>query len=561
MGEPVARGQKPSICCESVENGEARTEGVRRELELVLSSPGFSRNDRLSHFLRFLVERHLEGRDSELKESVIAVEVFGRDPGYDPKLDNIVRTEAMRLRARLDKYDAAEGSHDSLIIELPKGAYKPVFRERPTVQPVRNSRSGWWTFWVVGGLAAAALSAGAAWWWARPARVPVTVAVLPFENQDHNSATDYFADGLTDEIIRHLSIIDGLTVPSRTSSFALKGKGLNAAEAGQQLGADYLVEGSVQHAGDQLRVTVALVRIGDESRLWSERFDRKLTDVFAIQDEISRGIVNSLRLKLNPGGRRYETNLEVYDLYLRGRHLMSSFPTRGRPIAKPAIDYFEQSIAKDPNYAIAYAGMADAFLAIERNVGTAAPLGVIAFPRAKAAAERAVELDPLLSEAQSAMASIHAREYAWQTAERGFRRAIELNPNNALAHLELGATVLVVQGRFEEGLEAVRRAVALDSFSPYANTEVGAAFLLAGRYGEAIDQLQKAITLDPSRTRPYTLMARALYLQGKSAEALAMFQDIITPRAAPGRPDWLACAEVGAGRRDRALTLLQEHLE
>jgi TolB-like protein/Tfp pilus assembly protein PilF len=559
-GRTVAPGQKPSVCCESVENGDVRAEGVRRELELVLTSPGFSRNERLSHFLRFLVERHLEGRNSELKESVIAVEVFGRAPGYDPKLDNIVRTEAMRLRARLDKYYATEGSRDSLIIELPKGAYKPVFRDRPAVPPVRRSRSGW-TSWVVGGLTAAALVVGATWWWTRPARLSVTVAVLPFENQDHNSATDYFADGLTDEIIRHLSIIDGLTVPSRTSSFALKGKGLNAAEAAQQLGADYLVEGSVQHAGDQLRVTVALVRTGDEARLWSERFDRKLTDVFAIQDEISRGIVNNLRLKLNPGGRRYETNLEAYDLYLRGRHIMASFPTRGRPIAKPAIDYFEQSIAKDPNYAIADAGMADAFLAIERNVGTAAPLGVIAFPRAKAAAERAVELDPLLSEAQSAMASIHAREYAWQEAERGFRRAIELNPNNALAHLELGATVLVVRGRFEEGLEAVRRAVALDPFSPYANTEVGAAFLLAGRYGEAIDLLQKAITLDPSRNRPYTLMARALYLQGKSAEALTIFQDIISPRMGSGRPNWLACAEVRAGRRDRALTLLQEHLK
>ena len=561
-GRTVARGQKPSVCCESVENVEARTEGVRRELELVLSSPGFSRNERQSHFLRFLVERHLEGRNSELKESVIAVEVFGRDPGYDPKLDNIVRTEAMRLRARLDKYYAAEGSRDSLIIELPKGAYKPVFRERPTVQPVRERRSAW-TFWVAGGLAAVALAAGATWWWARPARVPdpITVAVLPFENQDHNSATDYFADGLTDEIIRHLSIIDGLTVPSRTSSFALKGKGLNAAEAGQQLGADYLVEGSVLHAGGQLRVTVALVRIGDESRLWSERFDRKLTDVFAIQDEISRGIVNSLRLKLKPGGRRYETNLEAYDLYLRGRHIMASFPaTGGRPIAGPAIDYFEQSIAKDPNYAIAYAGMADAFLAIERNVGTAAPLGVIAFPRAKVAAQRAVELDPLLSEAQSAMASIHAREYAWQEAERVFRRAIELNPNNALAHLELGTAVLVVQGRFDEGIEEVRRAVALDPLSPYANTEVGAAFVLAGRYAEAIDQLHKAITLDPSRNRPYTLMARALYLQGKSAEALTLFEDTIKPRAAPNGPGWLACAEVRAGRRDRALTLLQKHL-
>ena len=239
------------------------------------------------------------------------------------------------------------------------------------------------------------------------------------------------------------------------------------------------------------------------------------------------GIVNSLRLKLSPGRRRYETNLEAYDLYLRGRHIMASFPTRGRPIAKPAVDYFEQAIAKDPNYAIAYAGMADAFLAIERNMGAASPLGRTGLTRARAAAERAVELDPMLSEAQSAMASIRAREYAWQDAERGFRRAIELNPNNALAHLELGAAVLVEQGRFEEGLGEVRRAVALDPLSPYVNTEFGRALLLAGRYAEAVDQLRKAIALDPSRNRPYNLMGRALYLQGKTAEALTVFDESI----------------------------------
>ena len=546
---------------ESVANGEAGTEAARRELELVLSSPGFSRNERQSQFLRFLVERHLEGRDSELKESVLAVEVFGREPGYDPKLDGIVRTEAMRLRARLNKYYAAEGSSDPLIIELPKGGYRPTFRRRPAApiaQPALRSRFRW-TASVVAGLAAIAIVAGVTWRSVRSGKaVPISVAVLPFENQGRDPASDYFADGLTDEIIRNLSVIEGLTVPSRTSSFALKGKQLNAVEAGKELRADYLVEGSVLHSGGQLRVTVALVRIRDDSRLWTERFDRTLTDIFAIQDEISRGIVNTLRLRLSPGRRRYETNLEAYDLYLRGRHLMASFPApAGRPIAKPAIDYFEQAIAKDPNYALAYAGMADAFLAIERNVVTTNPLGAAAFPRAKAAAERAVALDPLLSETQSAMASIRAREYAWQEAQQGFRRAIELNPNNALARLELGATVLVVQGRFEEGLAEVRRAVALDPLSPYANTEAGAALLLAGRYGEAIEQLEKASTLDPSRNRPYNLMARALYMQGKSAEALTVFHDLIKRG---GRPGWQLCAEVRAARQDRALALLEERL-
>ena len=291
-------------------------------------------------------------------------------------------------------------------------------------------------------------------------------------------------------------------------------------------------------------------------RLWSDRFDRTLTDVFAIQDEISRGIVNTLRLNLSPGRRRYEANLEAYDLYLRGRHLMASFPApRGRPIALPAVQYFEQAIAKDGNYAIAYAGMADALIAMERNVGTANPFGATVLSKAKDAAERAVKLDPMLSEGHSAVASIRAREYAWQEAERGFRQAIDLNPNNALAHLELGASVLVVQGRFDEGLREVRRALALDPLSPYVNTEVGAALTLAGRYGEAVDQLRKASSLDPSRTRPYNLLGRALTLQGKPDEALEAFDESIKRGIA--YPEWLACAEVRAGRRDKALGILQ----
>ena len=348
-------------------------------------------------------------------------------------------------------------------------------------------------------------------------------------------------------------------MPSRTSSFALKGKSLNAGEAGKQLGADYLVEGSVQHAGEQLRVNVALIRVADDHRLWSERFDRKLTDVFAIQDEISRGIVNTLRLRFPSGRRRYEANLDAYDLYLRGRQIMASFPSQGRPIAKPAIEYFEQAIDKDPNYAIAYAGMADALVAAERNVGAAsAPLGGLA--RAKAVAERAVELDPMLSEAQSAMASVRAREYAWQDAERGYRLALELNPNNALAHLELGASVLVVQGRFEEGLEEVRRAVKLDPLSPYVNTEFGRALMWAGQHDEAIPQLRKAIALEPSRNRPYNLLARALSLQGKNAEALTVRDDAVKRGAQLAGTSADPCVIARLGRPEEVPAIAQRLL-
>ena len=545
-----------------MESEDSKTKAVRQQLDQLLSSPGFLRNDRQSQFLRFLVERRLEGRDSELKESVIGVEVFGRDPGYDPKLDAVVRTEAVRLRARLEKYYATEGSADPWIIDLPKGGYKPVFRASPTAQAKRRVRSAR-TRWLAVALTATVVAAiGTMWWRSRTTPAVVTVAVLPIENLDRDPARDYFADGLTDEIIRNLSVIEGLTVRSRTSSFALKGKALNVGEAGRQLGADYLVEGSAQHAGDQLRVNVALIRVSDDHRLWSERFDRKFTDVFAIQDEISRGIVNTLRLRFPSARRRYEANLEAYDLYLRGRQIMASFPSQSRPIAKPAIEYFEQAIAKDANYALAYAGMADAFLAIERNIGSATPLGRDGLARARAAAERAVELDPMLSEAQSAMASVRAREYAWRDAERGYRRALELNPNNALAHLQLGFSVLVLQGRFAEGLDEVSRAVRLDPLSPYVTTEFGRALIWTGRYDEAIDQLRKAIALEPSRNRPYALLALALSLQGKNAEALAVHDDAVKRGAqlAAGPGFDYPCVLAKLGRRDEVLAIAQRQL-
>ena len=545
-----------------MDNDPVRKDEIRQALQRVLSSSGFSRNERLSGFLRFLVERHLEGRDSELKESVIAHEVFGRQPDYDPKVDPTVRTEAIRLRARLEKYYQGEGFRDSVVIELPKGGYRPVIRNRTVTaqvtdteprlesRPSRVSRPPL----LAGILITIVLATIAGLWWSgRLAQKTFTIAVLPLENVGADPANDYFADGLTDEIIHNLSMIEGASVPSRTSSFALKGKGLNAVESGSQLGAEYLVEGSVFLAGEQLRVTVALIRARDEVRLWSDRFDRKLSDVFAIQDEISRGVANALRLRLT-GRRRYEANLEAYDLYLRGRQIMAGFPSRTRPVVEQALEYFQRAIDKDPNYAIAWAGMADTYVAVERNIGARNPID--AWRRAKEAAARAIDLDPMLSEAQSAMASVRAREYAWADAERGLRRAIELNPNNSLAHLELGARVFVAQGRFDEGLEAVGRALALDPLSPFVTTDVGEALLLARRYAEATERFRRAIALDPTRSRPYNWAVRALYLQGKIAEARETHDHSV--KLAPVLSNWVPCLEVRANRREAALALLAD---
>jgi len=556
-------------------------QAVRDELARVLASAAFVRSDRQSHFLRFIVEGSLEGRHVELKESVIGVEVFGRAPGYDPKIDGVVRTEAVRLRSRLDRYYTEEGRDNLLIIELPKGGYRPVFRlttspdppvlegtpddarvhadeRRSAVAPLPQPRR--FPRWVsaVGATILMAAGAGSWLWWHSERGAPVTIAVLPFDNVGHDAAVDYVAEGLTDELINSLSVIEGLTVRSRTSSFALRDRRLTAAEAGRQLRAAYLVEGAVQHVGEQLRVTLDIVDAGDDTHLSTLRFDRKLTDVFSLQEEISRAVVSSLRLKLTTGRRRYETNVDAYEMYLRGRHAMEGFPARGHPIAQSAVRFFDQAIEKDANYAIAYAGKADALLAIDENMVDAK-----AYEEARAAADRAVVLDPMLSEALSVRGALRAREYAWVDAEADLRRATALNTNNALAHLRLGLTLVLGQGRAEEGLNEARRAASLDPLSPYVRTEVGRALFFAGNYEEAASELQKAIQLDGSRNRPYMLRARTLAMQGKMNEALTVLEQApLAPRRGSTKGSAVqVCLYSRAGRSEDAAAFVRETLQ
>src|SRR5215472_17227059 len=324
-------------------------ERVRKQLDRVLSSAAFVRNERLSRFLRFVVQQALDGKTDEVKESLLGIEVFGRVPGYDTRSDSVVRTEAAKLRVRLTEYYASEGASDPVIIELPKGGYAPVFHEGQAVREIAAiaseaapQRRGKWR-WVLAAFAGASLL---------PAAIgllrfahqsaPIPIAVLPLEDTSHDPANSYFADGLTDELIRNLSIIDGLAVRSRTSSFGI-GK-----------------PRSIRDAGKQLQADVQLVRVRDDFPLWSGRFDRPVTDVFAIQDEISLGIVNNLRLKLGQGRRRYETSIEAYDLYLRARALPDQ---RSRGPADEAATIYQKVIAKDPLFAPAYAGLAGAFAA------------------------------------------------------------------------------------------------------------------------------------------------------------------------------------------------------
>ncbi len=521
------------------------TEPVRAELQKVLSSRGFARNDRLSGFLRFVVEQELSGRGDELKESIIGVEYFGRPPDYDVRQDSVVRNEAGKLRARLAEYYVAEGAADGLIIDLPKGGYKPVFRhsEKTTTrapEPPRPRRRVW--IWLAVAVAGCAIVSAVVYGILHRS-TPIPIAVLPLVNLDRNPDHDYFADGLTGEIIRNLSIIDGLAVRSQTSSFALKGKPQNVHDVGKQLEAEYILEGSVLLSGQQLRISAQLVRVRDDFPLWSGKYDRELTDVFAVQDEISRGIVNGLRLKLGQGRRRYETSAEAYDLYLRARALQIQHGQLG---FDESIGPLEEAIAKDPSFAPAYAGLAAAYAVRSGESRQDIPDEV---RKMRASVEQAMRLDPLLAEAHDALGMLYARDAQWVESEKSFRRAIELDPNSSASHTGYALYLLWSLGRVEEALHQLRIVEKNDPLSPQLQFDLGWSLISAGRYEEAAGYCSKLPAGHPSRNM---CLGRALVGQRKTEEAIRIF----TKSNARSERGFLGYAYALSGRREEAQKLL-----
>jgi serine/threonine-protein kinase len=346
-----------------------------------------------------------------------------------------------------------------------------------------------------------------------------SIAVLPFANLSADEEQEYFCDGMAEDIINALTQLEGLRVVARTSAFAFKGKHEDIREIGRKLSVGTLLEGSVRKVGGRVRITAQLINVADGYHLWSERFDRDLSDVFAIQDEISLAIVEKLKVKLLGDEKekmlkRYTSNLEAYDLYLKGRY---HWNRRAPESLKKAAAHFEEVIRKDPEYALAYTGLADCYSMLEQVEVLPAKE---AFPKAKALASKALEIDENLAEAHTSLAYVlWSYDWDWVGMEREFRRAIELNPNYATAHQWFALALLFLR-RNSEAVEEIQRALELDPLSLIVNTAAGWLYMYAGQEEKALEHAQKILDIDPTFGFAHMILAAVNERRGRYDEAV-----------------------------------------
>jgi len=345
-----------------------------------------------------------------------------------------------------------------------------------------------------------------------------SIAVLPFVDMSQDKDQEYFSDGMSEELLNLLSKIPNLKVISRTSSFSFKGKNMDVRKIGENLGVANILEGSIRKSGNMIRITAQLIEVREGGHRWSETYDREMKDVFALQDEISKMIVDSLKIELTGRqairvARGFTKNTEAYEDYLKGRY---HWNTRTDDGIKKAMGYFEDAIKKDSNYAAAYAGLADVYLtlydyeliSIEESTS-----------KAKEAAQRALKINPMLAEAHNSLAHINLHEWKWESAEKGFQKAIELDPAYVLAH-HWYALCLTAIGKPNEAVNEMKKARELDPLSTRINADLGMAYLSAKKYDEAIEQEKNTLELNPKASG-------ALWIRGMAYQQKKMFGEAI----------------------------------
>jgi TolB-like protein/Tfp pilus assembly protein PilF len=387
-----------------------------------------------------------------------------------------------------------------------------------------------------------------------------SIAVLPFENQSRDPESDYLADGLTESIIYRLSQFPNLNVSPRSSVFHYKGKESDALKIGNELGVATVLSGRITQHGDQITISTELTDVRNHKLLWGEQYDRKLSELLATQREIAREIAERLKVRISGEDQRlankhYTESNDAYQSYLKGRYYWNK---RTRDGYNRAIEHFKTAIDRDPNFALAYTGLADCYNILS-SYGLSSPSD--SFPLGKAAVTRALELDDNLAEAHTSMAYFkYQYEWDWTGGEREFKRAIELNPNYSTAHHWYGLA-LANMGRSDEAFAELKRAHDLDPLSLVIMASTGWTLFKARRYDEAIAQFQKALEMDQNFGRAHWGIAEPYALKGDYDKAIAELQKARQLDESPSTLALLAETYARAGQRSESQRLLAELLQ
>ena len=425
--------------------------------------------------------------------------------------------------------------------------------------PSVRSRGSAWIYVVI---VAGAISAGL-FFLGRPTskqseagQAPVkSIAVLPFENLSRDPDNTYFAEGIKDELLARLSKVADLKVISIRSTEQLRSSPDDLTQIARKFGVANILAGSVQRSSDQVRVSVQLVKGETNAHLWADTFDRKMTDIFAIESDVAKTIAEKLQAKLTGSEERAifakpTENVEAHQLYLQGRYFWNR---RTGENLKKALSYFQQAVEKDPGYALAYAGISDSCTLIP-VYGAGAPQDY--YPRAKAAAEKALALDDMLGEAHTSLANVLFRYFELAESAREFERSIELNPNYATAHQWYGRLMLLMLGQFDRAIAEVKRAVELDPVSPIIHADLGNIYTFARRYDEAIEQFRHTLELDPQFYWGHRQLGLALELKGDPGNAIAEYQKALQLSDDPRVLAFIGHAEASTGRQSEARAML-----
>ena len=499
---------------------------TRQQLDRILSSKTFSQVDRLKRFVSFIVSEAIGGRGGELKEYVIGVEVFGKEPSFDPRTDPIVRVQARRLRSRLVRYYREEGQTDELIIDLPKGGYTPVFRRRESTAPARPSL----TATLVG---------------------RNTVAVVAFADHTAGGSLRHFCGGLRDEIVHGLLSMRSLRVLATPGDEGSDDRGTRPDAA-------LVIGGSVRTSGDRLRVAVQLVDGASGYYLWSDAIDVPAADPIAAQERIAKTIVAKLAPasadgEIVAGARHTSDNLAARTLYLQGRYHLNQRTAEG---LQKAVDFFEKALVEDAQFSLAHSGLADAY-GLLTHYGVLGPADVWA--RAAASAASAVTLDGHSAEAHTSVAHVRAtQDWDWAGAEQAFQRAIHLNPRYPTAHHWYAMSCLVPLGRLDEALEQMLLAQSLDPVSSIIARDVAVIYSYRRDFEAALEQCDQTIELNPHFAPAYLTLGLIQEQRKDFDESAAAFRRAVdlapqTPRMQGALARTLALS----GKGDNARTMLQ----